>query len=248
MRIDNSDRSDSVAVVISAGGQGERLGANRPKALVELAGQSLLARAIGGAAVVPGVGLIVVAGPAGELDEVRDITEAAVEMGSEWRERPVEFAVVAGGASRRDSVQSALAVIPADYPIVLVHDAARALTPTEVFEVVIAAVVGGAQAAIPVLPVVDTIKRVQDDVVVETVDRAVLRSVQTPQGFRRDVLIAAHEAAGDDPSATDDAGLVEALDIEVRIVPGHRLAFKITTPFDLTVAQAIVTSLSGRPQ
>ena len=113
--------------------------------------------------------------------------------------------MVAGGASRQASVAAALAAVPEDFGIVLVHDAARALTPPELVEAVADAVRGGHGAVIPVLAVVDTIKQVDDfGVVVGTVDRSVLRAVQTPQGFRRDVLTSAHAAAVDEH--TDDAG------------------------------------------
>ena len=147
--------------------------------------------------------------------------------------------VVAGGATRQESVAAALAAAPPDLSVVLVHDAARALTPPEVVERVAAAVRAGHPAVIPVLPVIDTIKAVDaDDAVRATVDRAALRAVQTPQGFRRDVLAAAHANAVD--AATDDAGLVEALGVRVSCVPGSPHALKITQPFDLAVAELLL--------
>ncbi|MFD0823549.1 2-C-methyl-D-erythritol 4-phosphate cytidylyltransferase, partial [Micromonospora zhanjiangensis] len=134
------------------------------------------------------------------------------------------------------SVAAALAAVPAGPEIILVHDAARALTPSAVFESVAAAVRDGEDAVIPVLPVVDTIKEVSTaGVVLGTVDRSVLRAVQTPQGFRRDVLVAAHAAAVD--PLTDDAGLVEKQGGRVACVPGSEYALKITRPFDLALAE-----------
>jgi 2-C-methyl-D-erythritol 4-phosphate cytidylyltransferase len=148
--------------------------------------------------------------------------------------------VVAGGAERQASVAAALAAVPAGPEIVLVHDAARALTPPELVESVAEAVRAGHDAVIPVLPVVDTIKDVgAGEVVLGTVDRSALRAVQTPQGFRRSVLAAAHAAAGD--PLTDDAGLVEKLGIPVVCVPGSEYALKVTRPFDLALAEHLLT-------
>jgi 2-C-methyl-D-erythritol 4-phosphate cytidylyltransferase len=138
-------------------------------------------------------------------------------------------------------VAAALAAVPAGPEIVLVHDAARALTPPELVESVAAAVRCGHGGVIPVLPVVDTVKEVDaGERVLGTVDRAALRAVQTPQGFRRSVLTAAHEAAGD--PLTDDAGLVEKLGVPVVCVPGSELALKITRPFDLALAEHLLAT------
>lgn len=121
----------------------------------------------------------------------------------------------------------------------LVHDAARAFTPASVISAVVAAVSAGAPAVVPVLPVTDTVKRVDSaGVVVATPDRADLRIVQTPQGFLVDVLCRAYDAYPDD-ATTDDAGLVERLGVPVATIPGHPHAMKITTPFDLAVAEEL---------
>ena len=146
--------------------------------------------------------------------------------------------MVAGGENRQASVAAALAAVPERYDIVLVHDAARALAPTGLVEAVAAAVRAGAEAVIPVLPVVDTVKEVAAETVVGTVDRSVLRAVQTPQGFRRGVLAAAHAGAVD--QHTDDAGLVEKLGLPVHTVPGDPAAFKVTRPVDLVLAEALL--------
>jgi 2-C-methyl-D-erythritol 4-phosphate cytidylyltransferase len=222
-----------VAVLVPAAGAGLRLGPGGPKALRLLAGEPLLVHAIRRVAAAPSVRAIVVAAPADDVDSVRELLAPVAPV-----------TVVPGGAERQESVSLALAAVPPGTEIVLVHDAARALTPPQLIEAVAAAVRAGHPAVIPVLPVVDTIKEVgpADDpsleVVLGTVDRAVLRSVQTPQGFRHDVLVAAHATAGD--SHTDDAGLVEKAGLPVTCVPGSELAMKITRPMDLILAEALL--------
>ncbi|WP_127554143.1 2-C-methyl-D-erythritol 4-phosphate cytidylyltransferase [Actinoplanes sp. OR16] len=223
-----SARGD-VAVVVPAAGAGVRLGPGGPKALRLLDGEPLLVHAIRRIAASPSVAMIVVAAPPPDVDAVRTLLAQIAPV-----------TVVAGGAERQESVAAALAAVPPALPIVLVHDAARCLTPVAVFERVAAAVRDGADAVIPVLPVVDTIKEVSaEGTVLGTVDRAVLRAVQTPQGFRADVLRAAHAAAAD--SHTDDAGAVEKLGRSVHCVPGSDLALKITRPIDLAVAAHLLT-------
>ena len=141
---------------------------------------------------------------------------------------------IAGGASRSESVRAGLAAVPADATIVCVHDAARPLASAELYRRAIAAVSEGADAAIPGLPVADTIKVVADGVVVSTPDRSSLFAVQTPQAFRASMLRAAHAGGGD---ATDDAALVEALGGVVVIVDGEASNRKITVPDDLDWAR-----------
>lgn len=219
-----------VAVLVPAAGAGVRLGPGIPKALRELAGEPLLVHAVRRLGAAPSVGQIVVAAPAGDVEAVRELLAPVASVD-----------VVAGGASRQASVAAALRAADASLGIVLVHDAARALTPPDMIERVAAAVRSGLPAVIPVLPVVDTIKQVDDaGRVAGTVDRAVLRAVQTPQGFLRAVLVAAHEAAVDEH--TDDAGLAEKLGVPVHTVPGDEAAMKITRPLDLRIAAALLTS------
>jgi 2-C-methyl-D-erythritol 4-phosphate cytidylyltransferase len=138
--------------------------------------------------------------------------------------------VVAGGDTRSISVRAGLAAVPAEAEVIVIHDAARPAAPRTLFSAVIRAVNDGADAAIPGLPVVDTLKRVRDGVVVETVDRRGLWSVQTPQAFRASVLRAAHAGGGE---ATDDAVLVEEHGGRVVIVPGEPTNIKLTSPEDL---------------
>jgi 2-C-methyl-D-erythritol 4-phosphate cytidylyltransferase len=219
-----------VAVLVPAAGAGTRLGPGAPKALRELAGQPLLVHAVRRLTAAPSVGCVVIAAPPGAAAAVTELLRGHVTTG---------LMVVEGGASRQESVALALAATPPEFPIVLVHDAARALTPPELIERVAAAVRAGHDAVIPVLPVVDTIKQVDSsDGVLATIDRSALRAVQTPQGFRREILAAAHRAAADD--LTDDAGLAEKLGCRVHCVPGHEAALKITRPFDLAVAELLL--------
>ena len=175
-----------------------------------------------------------VAAPPGDVDAVRRLLAPVAPV-----------VVVAGGATRQESVSLALAAVPDGFDIVLVHDAARAMAPPSLAIAVADAVRDGHDAVIPVLPVVDTIKEVAaSGHVVGTVDRSVLRAVQTPQGFRREVLAAAHANASD--QHTDDAGMVEKLGIPVFCVPGDEAAMKITRPVDLLIAEALLGTLSRR--
>ncbi len=247
-------------MVLPAAGAGTRLGPGAPKALRELAGEPLLVHAVRRLRECPSVGPIVVAAPVADVATVITLLEV------------YDVTVVAGGAQRPDSVAAGLAVLPADVDLVLVHDAARALVPVSVVESVIAALRAGARAVVPVVAVADTVKRVSAaGTVVGTVPRADLRAVQTPQGFARDVLEAAHaprgarrtshtdesDTDGSDTDGsdtdesdtdesytndghTDDAGMAEAAGVTVDTVPGAPEAFKVTTPFDLAVAEAVL--------
>ncbi|MEU5937651.1 2-C-methyl-D-erythritol 4-phosphate cytidylyltransferase [Micromonospora sp. NPDC047548] len=224
------DPRGDVAVLVPAAGAGVRLGPGAPKALRLLGGEPLLVHAVRRIAAAPSVHTIVVAAPATEVAAVRRLLAPVAPV-----------VVVPGGAERQASVAAALAAVPPGPDIVLVHDAARALTPPELVESVAAAVRAGHHAVIPVLPVVDTIKEVgAGEVVLGTVDRSALRAVQTPQGFRRDVLTAAHAAARD--QLTDDAGLVEKQGVPVFCVPGSEYALKVTRPFDLALAEHLLVA------
>jgi 2-C-methyl-D-erythritol 4-phosphate cytidylyltransferase len=219
------------AAVVPAAGRGERLGPGAPKALRELGGVPILVHAVRALARARSVDVVVVAAPPEEVDAV-----AALLIDQQI---DAEVTVVAGGATRQDSVARAVASLDEDIDVVLVHDAARPLVPVELVDAVAAAVRGGADAVIPVLPVADTIKQVSGDWIAATLDRSVLRAVQTPQGFRRAVLAQAH-AAADGAGASDDAGLVEAMGVPVRTVVGSAEAFKVTRPIDLLLAEAVL--------
>ncbi|MFZ9987072.1 MAG: 2-C-methyl-D-erythritol 4-phosphate cytidylyltransferase [Candidatus Nanopelagicales bacterium] len=218
------------AVIVPAAGRGERLGPGAPKALRTLAGQPILLHAVRNLATARDIDVIVVAVPEDAVDESRALL-AGIEL---------PITIVSGGETRQDSVARALLALAPEVDVVLVHDAARPLVPADVVDRVAAAVRGGAQAVIPTLGVVDTIKEVDDGGVVRlTLDRSRLRAVQTPQGFARDVLQQAH-ASSDGGDATDDAGMVERMGVAVRTVAGHEEAFKITRPIDLVLAEAIL--------
>lgn len=222
------------AAIVPAAGQGERLGAGPAKALRTIGNVSLLQRAVTGLSDANGIDLIVVVVPVDAVDDVRSSLTASTSI-----------AVVAGGATRQQSVEAGLAALPKSIEFVLVHDAARALTPPALHEAVLAQLVDkGANAVVPVLPVTDTIKIVDDDVVMRTPDRNTLRAVQTPQGFTRAALERAHQIARDNgiDDVTDDAGLCEAAGIAVRVIPGDPMAFKITRPLDWTLAEAVMTT------
>jgi len=180
------------------------------------------------------VDIVVVAAPEDSADDVAGML-AEQSFGA-------EVVVVTGGDTRQDSVARALLTLPDDVDVVLVHDAARPLVPVEVVTAVASAVRSGRPAVVPGLPVVDTIKRVDDaSDVTQTVDRTPLRAIQTPQGFDRQVLQRAHASVDlDDLPATDDAGLVERLGIPVHVIPGHEEAFKVTRPFDVVMAEAVL--------
>ncbi|MGQ0623604.1 MAG: 2-C-methyl-D-erythritol 4-phosphate cytidylyltransferase [Sporichthyaceae bacterium] len=218
------------AAVVPAAGRGERLGPGTPKALRELGGVPILVHAVRALARARGVDLVTVAAPPGDV--------AAVLALLSDHDVPAEVTVVAGGATRTESVRFAVASLPADVDVVLVHDAARPLVPVELVDAVVRAVRAGARAVVPVLPLVDTVKEVVGDAVLATPDRSRLRAVQTPQGFDRAVLEKAHAQA--DADATDDAGLVERLGVPVHVTAGSAEAFKVTRPLDLIFAEALL--------
>lgn len=223
------------AAIIVAAGRGERFGGPRPKALVELAGVPIVRRTVDRFVGSAAFGDVVVAAPAGELDAARDVL------------RGTPARVVAGGRRRQDSVLAALRALPGSVAIVAVHDAARPLVSARVIlETVEAARSHG--AAIAALPVSDTVKEVSDEgFVLATRSRQTLWLAQTPQAFRRELLLEAHErAAADGAEATDDAALVARLGHAVRVVPGEASNLKITVPADLELAAAWLAATDRR--
>jgi 2-C-methyl-D-erythritol 4-phosphate cytidylyltransferase len=220
-----------VAAIIPAAGSGVRLGADIPKAFLELGGLSLLTRSALAMSTVADI--LIIAAPVVGLDEAS--TQVA--------QVDAEIHIVAGGEHRQESVANALRMVPEDVSIILVHDAARPLVPIEVTQNVVAAIRGGAKAAIPVLPLVDTIKRVNNQgIAIETVDRNQLRRVQTPQGFDRATLDLAYR--NPEVVATDDAGLMDALGIPVVTVAGDERSLKITTMADVQHALSLLEATS----
>jgi 2-C-methyl-D-erythritol 4-phosphate cytidylyltransferase len=218
-----------IALILAAGG-GERLGMDGPKALVELAGRTLLQWSVDALGAVPAIEQIVVALPPGA-------------------DAPVGTSGVRGGAVRSESVRLALAAAGAGDPV-LVHDAARPLVTVELVQATIRALEADAtiDGAIAAVPMTDTVKRVTDGVVSETLDRSELWAVQTPQVFRR----AALERALNVPDemlaqATDDAWLIERAGGRVGVVEASSENLKITTPLDLDVASLLLAKRRRRP-
>jgi 2-C-methyl-D-erythritol 4-phosphate cytidylyltransferase len=211
--------------IVAAAGSGLRLGAELPKALVQLGGRPLVCWAVESLR-AGGVDEVVVAVPAPQ-----QAAFAAV--------LPDDVHVVVGGDTRTASVRAALAAAREDADAVLVHDAARPLTPPEVVARVLAALAAGAAAVVPVLPVVDTTVVVDEDgVVTADVPRAALRRVQTPQGFDRATLVAAYaRARGTAAEFTDDASVVRAAGVPVHTVAGDERAAKVTVAHDLALAE-----------
>ncbi len=225
--------SATIAIVVVAGGSGTRLGAAEPKAFVDLGGRTILERSLEAVFASVEPAQVVVVAPASHLAAARAIAARVAGVAAD------HVSVVAGGATRQASVAAGLAQLSADIETVLVHDSARALTPSGLFDRVARAVVVGGRGVIPGLPVTDTIKRVAADATVSgTVDRSDLVHVQTPQGFPRRELVAAYAAAAEE--FTDDAALFSAAGHQVELVEGEARAFKITTSWDLRRAETLL--------
>lgn len=210
-----------VWAIVVAGGSGSRFGDSFPKQFQDLGGVRVIDWALAAAGAA--------------CDGVVAVLPAAYLHAT----LPGGVAAVPGGASRSESVRAGLTAVPGDAAVVVVHDAARPLADTALFERVIAAVQRGADGAVPGVPVPDTIKRVDPSGsrVVETLERAALRAVQTPQAFAADVLRRAHAAGGE---ATDDAALVEAAGGTVVVVEGDPNNLKVTGPDDLARAEVLL--------
>lgn len=227
----------TVAVIVVAAGSGTRLGHTEPKAFVPLGDDTILGVALDAVLGMRDTPYVVVVAPAGLIEPARRIVAPRAGAAS------AAFDVVAGGESRQESVSRGLASLPHVIETVLVHDAARPLTPSAVFDEVAAAVRARGHGVVPALPVVDTIKRV-DAVgrVLGTVDRSELAAMQTPQGFPRSALEQAYARAHGEH--TDDAALVESIGLPIDVVPGDTRAFKITVPADLHRAEQLVVERS----
>jgi 2-C-methyl-D-erythritol 4-phosphate cytidylyltransferase len=245
-----------VAVVLVAAGSWQRLGYGMPKAKVPLGGEPILMHALRGIVASGVARQVCVALPAGD-GALRRMCD---DFSGELVDGGPLLTVVDGGPTRAESVRFALAALEEGTQAVLVHDAARALTPESVFHRVVDSLAAGALAVIPVMPVVDTVKTVEatseedarmaPEVVVGTAPREKLRAVQTPQGFDYETLMKAHRAAaGFDESqaaaVTDDAMLVERLGVPVHAVRGASQSLKITTPLDLIIAEGLLEGPLG---
>jgi 2-C-methyl-D-erythritol 4-phosphate cytidylyltransferase len=244
------------AVILVAAGSGERLGYGMPKAAVPLGGEPILMHALRGVVASGVSSQVCIVLPAG-ADGLHELLE---EFRQELADGGPLLTLVDGGPSRADSVRAGLEGLVEGIEAVLVHDAARALTPEYVFHRVVDSLAAGAVAVIPAVPVVDTVKTVSrtsgDDSTIApervtgTAPREELRSVQTPQGFRLSTLTQAHRAASEfdqaqAASVTDDAMLVELLGVPVHAVHGSTQSLKITTPLDLIIAEGLLEGPLG---
>ncbi len=224
-----------VAVIVVAAGSGSRLGHAEPKAFVLLAGRTLLERALISVWGMRDPVQVVVVAPDTHLAHARSIASRAGGAAS--------VDVVAGGPTRQESVNRGLAVLHPGVRTVLVHDAARALTPAALCDAVVDAVRATGHGIVPGLAVVDTIKSVSAvGGILGTVDRAGLSAVQTPQGFPREMLVAAAASVDSLLEVTDDAGVVAAAGYPVSVIAGDPLAFKITNRWDLGRAEALLAA------
>ena len=222
-----------VGALLLCAGRGERLGGGAEKALVPLAGRPLFAWSLETLLASPALHGVVVVGPVARLRDAAAGTGIDVARVVAWTE---------GGRERQHSVAAGLLALPADYELVAIHDSARALvTPDVVRRVVADALIHG--AAIASVPLEDTLKRGALQVIEQTVPRAGLYRAQTPQAFRRDWLVAAHQEARG--VATDDAALLEAQGRRVRLSEGDPANFKITTARDLALAEAWLAARAG---
>jgi 2-C-methyl-D-erythritol 4-phosphate cytidylyltransferase len=217
----------AVAIVLAAGA-GQRLGSEVPKAFLSIGGRPMLAVAVAAAAASEAIGAVVVTAPAGYEDAAAVCLEGL----------EIPCTVVTGGATRQASVRAALAALGEDVDVVAIHDAARPFAPPDLFTAVVDAVTGGVEGAVPVLPIMDTVKHVDVDLVVGTEDRSELALAQTPQAFPLAALRIAHtRAAAEGIEVTDDAMLLESSG-KVVTIPGDPRNVKITTMLDLAYAEA----------
>ena len=230
---------EELAVILAGAGEGVRMG-GRPKVLYEIDGRTLLERVVSTFVAHPAVGEIVAAVPSGEF-----AARARIILKTVAHARGIPASVIPGGATRQRSVANAIRALKRELPFIAIHDVARAL----VRENLVTRVLDAARrdgAAIPVLPIRDTIKEVEGERVMRTVPRAGLSGAQTPQIFTRDMMLralAAAEAAG--LEATDDAALVEETGAGVvTAVPGDPTNLKLTEPSDVTIFEALIRSLN----
>jgi 2-C-methyl-D-erythritol 4-phosphate cytidylyltransferase len=232
----------NISAIIVAAGNGRRLGLPIPKAFVDLGGRTMLSWSLAAVRAVPSIGELVLTAPAEMQQAIRtEVTAAGLEI-------PVK--IVPGGTERQDSVRNALALASALSEVVVIHDAARPFATPRMFDACIGAAIRSG-AAIIATPLADTLKRADGPkradgaTISATISRAGLWQAQTPQAFRRDLLLEAHERAlREHITATDDADLVEQLGVPVEIVEGSTLNLKITTPDDLKIASAVAAHIA----
>lgn len=228
-----------LGVIVVAAGRGERLGAETPKAFTRLRDRTLVEYAIRTVTAISEPGQLVLVVPEGYAAHTLELVEAAMPAASNW-----QVSIAHGGRERHESVLFGIEALHESIEVVLVHDAARPLTPLDVFERVIAGVRATRGSIIPTIAVSDTLKQLgSQGEVLETVDRATLAAVQTPQGFTRETLTAAHNAlrassTGELP--TDDAELVQRAGSTVRTVAGSHHSHKITVAADVCMLEGLL--------
>lgn len=222
--------SEGAWAVLVAAGRGERLGGDRPKAFAPLRGRPLLAESLERLDASDWVEAVVVAAHEGW-------EEPSILLAEELGAGKVRVAVT-GGATRADSVRAGLEEVPEGTGVVLVHDAARPFLPEDVVGRVLSRLGESWDGAVPALPLADTVKRVEGEGVVETLDRSNLYAVQTPQAFVTETLRRALAREG--TALSDCAGFVEAAGGRVAIVEGDRRLLKVTTPADLEFVESLL--------
>lgn len=227
---------DGAVAIVLAAGLGERMHAGVPKALMTFDGTTIVARAVERAFACASISTAIVVAPAGWEDAVRSLVEP---LGA--------GAVVTGGATRQASVTAGLSALGEDTTRVVCHDAARPLATPALFERALGAL-DGWDGVVPVLAMVDTVKRVRDGAIQGTEPREALAIAQTPQAFVASALRTAHERAEREAfEATDDALLLERAGFRVRAIEGERTNLKITTPEDVRLAEALASPTGSRP-
>jgi len=225
-------KAPDLAVILAGAGEGRRMGDRGPKALLHVGGSTLLERVASTFLAHPAVGEIVAAVPERLVPEARSLLDAISNP------RGARLTAIAGGSTRQESVRLGMDALKQSLPFIAVHDVARALVDQALISRVLEAA-RSTGAAIPALPLRDTVKEVDRGRIVRTIPRDRLQGAQTPQIFSRDILARAHaRSAETDAAATDDAWLVEAAGIAVAVVPGDPSNLKLTEPSDVIAIES----------
>lgn len=230
-------------VIVPAAGSGTRMGGAIPKQFIRLAGKPLLAHTLSALANLPFISIIflIVA-----EEHISDAGEVVSAWSGQRTSSVPEISIIRGGAERRDSVYNGLKKLPAECDWVMIHDAVRPFASPGLIKTVWEGA-RTAGACIAAIPATDTVKQARDGVVRETLSRDEIWLVQTPQVFRKEIVVAAYEkavAAG--WTGTDDASFVERMGVPVSIVPGERTNVKVTTPEDLQWAEWFLSVRVGK--
>ncbi len=237
---DNAAKAPDLAVILAGAGEGRRMGDRGPKALLEVGGTTLLERVASTFLAHSAVGEVVAAVPE------RLVSEAQSRLDALPNPRGARVSAIAGGATRQESVRLGIGALKRSLAYIAVHDVARALVDATLISRVLEAA-RSTGAAIPALPLRDTVKEVDRGRIVRTIPRDRLQGAQTPQIFARDILARAHaRPAETDAGATDDAWLVEAAGVPVAVVPGDPSNLKLTEPSDVIAIESHLRAV-GNP-